>query len=114
MWTCHVLLLAPVVIAGLFLLLPWPVALPIATAVAAGTALVVHAGVKALRRTPATGAPSMVGLLGEAVTDIGPEGLVRIQGEIWRGRSPETVRQGQRVRVEAVEDLTVRVRAVHV
>jgi membrane-bound serine protease (ClpP class) len=111
MW-CYFLLLAPPVIAGLFLLLPWPVAVPIAGVVAVATAMIVYAGVKALRQPLEAGPRSMVGLVGEAVTDISPEGLVRVQGELWRGRSQEAVARGQRVLVEAVDGLSVRVRPV--
>lgn len=60
MWSCHILLLVPVMIAGLFVLLPWPVALPIAVSIVGVTAMVVHAGAKALSQPAVTGAESMV------------------------------------------------------
>ena len=112
MWSCHVLLLVPLLIAGLFLLLPWPVALPIALLVAGVTAMVIHAGVKVLHQRPMTGAEGMVGVIGEAATDMSPRGVVGIDGELWRGESTEPVARGQRVSVVRVEGLTVRVRPI--
>jgi membrane-bound serine protease (ClpP class) len=38
---------------------------------------------RALRRPHILGFPSMVGSLGEVVSPLTPEGLVRIKGELW-------------------------------
>ena len=110
MW-CHLLLLVPLVIVGLFILLPWPIALPIALAVAALTGAVMQAGARALRQPPVTGAASLIGSVAVTVTNLDPDGLVRIEGELWHGDSPEPVAKGQQVQVDAVEGLTVRVKA---
>ena len=106
MW-CHLLLSTPLLIAALFLLLPWPIAFPAATLLAAGGVGVVYAGVKALRQRVLTGPESMVGLTGQAVTEIDPAGLVQIHGELWDAESPEQIARGQRVRVDAVNGLRV-------
>ena len=97
--------------AGLFIVLPWPIALPIALAVSALTGAIMQAGTKALRQPPVTGAASLIGTVGVTVTNLDPDGLVRIDGELWHGGSSGPVAKGQQVQVDLVEGLTVRVRA---
>jgi membrane-bound ClpP family serine protease len=43
-------------------------------------------GSRALRRKPVVGLPSMVGARGKAVSELAPEGMVRIKGELWESR----------------------------
>jgi membrane-bound serine protease (ClpP class) len=112
MWSCHVLLAAPLLIAALFLLLPWPLALPGALLVSGFTVAVAYAGARALRRPAETGVGNLIGAVAEAVTDLGPEGMVRVHGELWRGKSTRVVAQGRHVRIVGVDGLTVRVEPI--
>src|ERR1700749_2979230 len=60
-----------------------------------------------------TGSEEMVGSTAEARTSIDPEGRVWLGGTIWSARlaaGSEPVRLGDRVRVEAVDGLTLVVR----
>lgn len=60
-----------------------------------------------------TGSEELIGALAEARTSIAPEGQVWIEGAIWRARlagSDSHVQIGDRVRIEAVEGLTLVVR----
>jgi membrane-bound serine protease (ClpP class) len=60
-----------------------------------------------------TGTEEMVGATGEARTAIAPEGQVFMQGTLWGARLADAgspVRLGDRVRVEAVDGLTLVVR----
>ena len=60
-----------------------------------------------------TGSEELVGALAEARTSIAPEGQVWIEGALWRARlagGDNHVQIGDRVRVEAVEGLTLVVR----
>jgi membrane-bound serine protease (ClpP class) len=66
--------------------------------------------VQAQRRRPQTGAEALVGLRGEADTDIDPEGWVIVQGERWQARAEEKVPRGERVEVVSMEGLRLRVR----
>lgn len=57
-----------------------------------------------------TGAEEMVGAGAEARTSIDPDGQVWIEGALWRARLAEgasPARPGDRVRVEAVDGLTL-------
>lgn len=60
-----------------------------------------------------TGTEEMIGSIGEARTAIAPEGQVFMQGTIWGARlasAGSPARLGDRVRVEAVDGLTLVVR----
>jgi membrane-bound serine protease (ClpP class) len=60
-----------------------------------------------------TGSEELIGALAEARTSIAPEGQVWIEGALWRARlagGDGRVQIGDRVRVEAVEGLTLVVR----
>jgi len=60
-----------------------------------------------------TGAEELVGAHGEARSAIDPTGRVWLEGAIWSARlaeAAEPVRMGDRVRVEAVDGLTLVVR----
>ena len=60
-----------------------------------------------------TGPEELVGALAEARTSLDPEGQVWLEGALWRARLVDgagPLRAGDRVRVEAVEGLTLMVR----
>jgi membrane-bound serine protease (ClpP class) len=60
-----------------------------------------------------TGSEELVGAAGKARTSIDPEGRVWLEGTLWSARLADAatpIRQGDRVRVEAVDGLTLIVR----
>jgi membrane-bound serine protease (ClpP class) len=65
----------------------------------------------AQRRKPVTGAEGLVGEQGSILTavDAGQTGQVRVHGEIWRATSAAPLAAGRRVRVTAIDGLTLRV-----
>jgi membrane protein implicated in regulation of membrane protease activity len=66
------------------------------------------------RRTVSMGAETLVGETGEVVDALRPEGRVRVQGELWRARSPaeEELPAGAAVRVRALDGLVLEVERV--
>lgn len=72
--------------------------------------LTIRLAVKAYRQKPATGAEGLVGLEGRARTDIHNEGMVFVHGEIWRAYSDTPINAGEKVVVEKVENLRLKVR----
>jgi membrane-bound serine protease (ClpP class) len=56
-----------------------------------------------------TGAEGLVGQAAEVFQALDPEGRVRLRGEIWRARSSTPAAAGERVRVTAVDGLTLEV-----
>ncbi|MDI6744295.1 MAG: nodulation protein NfeD [Thermodesulfovibrionales bacterium] len=66
---------------------------------------------KAYKRKPVTGSEGLVGLEGIASTDITKEGgMVSLHGEIWSAYSDETISKGEKIVVESVSGLRVKVR----
>ncbi len=102
MW-CHLLLGVPLIIAGLFLFLPWTTALPIALVLGIAAAVIGYQGARALGRPVSTGQEAMVGRVGEAASDLNPEGLVSVRGELWMAAAGARVPKGDRVAVIGVE-----------
>ncbi len=72
--------------------------------------LTIFLAVKAYRRKPVTGVEGLVGLEGEAMSDIHKDGKVFVHGEIWKAWSDEPIRAGEKVKVEKVENLKLKVR----
>jgi len=66
-------------------------------------------GLKAQRRKPTTGDKGLLGDIGLARSRIDPDGYVFIQGELWKAYSDTPIEQGQKVKVVAVENLTLKV-----
>lgn len=88
-----------------------PVELIVAIAVA-GAALLfatVVLAMRARRRPVASGREDMIGACGEAIEDCEREGWARVHGENWRVTSTAALARGQKVRVVAVDGLTLRV-----
>ncbi|MBV8035025.1 MAG: nodulation protein NfeD [Pelomonas sp.] len=59
------------------------------------------------RRPPASGASTMVGLVGEVLEVDGRDAWASLQGERWRVRTERALRPGERVRVLLVDGLTL-------
>jgi membrane-bound serine protease (ClpP class) len=88
------------------------IVLPVALAFAAIAAMLVRLGVAAQRQPAVTGAAGMIGESGRALTTIGPAqpGRVAVHGEIWDAAAAEPIDEGARIRIVAVDGLTVTVR----
>lgn len=66
--------------------------------------------VRARGNRPATGRESLVGAVAQTRTDLAPEGMVFIEGELWHATSTSgSIPSGQPVRVVAVDGLELRV-----
>ncbi len=69
---------------------------------------VMTAALRVRLRRPIAGEEAIVGLLGEAKTDIAPEGTVLTKGTLWRARTMETgIAAGEKVKIMATEGLTL-------
>jgi membrane-bound serine protease (ClpP class) len=66
--------------------------------------------VQARRARPATGREGLVGRVAETRTDLAPEGMVFVEGELWHAVSANgSIPSGQPVRVVAAEGLRLKV-----
>ncbi|HYP22446.1 MAG TPA: nodulation protein NfeD [Actinomycetota bacterium] len=75
---------------------------------------VMTAALRVRLRRPITGEEAIVGAVGEAKTDIAPEGTVVTKGTLWRARTMETgIAAGSKVQVKATEGLVLLVEPLH-
>jgi membrane-bound serine protease (ClpP class) len=93
-----------------FLKISLAVILPAVITTAAFFALAVGAGLRAQRRKPVTGSEGLIGMRGNATTDIDGTGQAFIRGEIWTVRSSEKIEKGEEVEVISMEGLRLQVR----
>lgn len=71
----------------------------------------IRLAVTAYKRKPVTGTEGLVGLLGIANTDINKDGgMVLLHGEIWSAFADEPIEKGEKIIVEAISGLTVKVK----
>jgi membrane-bound serine protease (ClpP class) len=72
--------------------------------------LFVRKAIAARRQRPATGVDRLVGSIGEARTEVGPEGgMVFVDGALWQAMAPAPIPSGQPVRVQEVHGLRLTV-----
>ena len=75
--------------------------------------VIIGLGIRAQRKKPSTGEEGIVGELGKAISDLNPNGLVRVHGEIWDAEtSDEKIETGSRIVVEQVNKLKLKVKKV--
>ena len=106
---CHVLLLLPLLALPVFWLMPFAAALPVYGVVLASSAAIYWYAIQAMRRPVETGAEGMVGEIGEVIESRGANLFVRARSETWHAKSAAELREGDRVKVVAVDELTLRV-----
>jgi membrane-bound serine protease (ClpP class) len=103
-----VLFVLLLVLALLFLPLPWSLVVIVVAALLEGSLW--FFGVRYSRRRRAqVGVQTMIGAYGEALSTLSPGGQVKVDGEIWDARAAAAVRAGDSVRVTAVDGLTLEV-----
>jgi len=73
------------------------------------TVFLMTIALRARRAKVVTGQQGLIGVMGEARTDIDPEGKVFIQGELWNAHAPSRVGIGEQVVVRKVEGLELEV-----
>lgn len=70
-------------------------------------------GIKAQKRKPTTGIEGLVDEIGEAITDLNPEGQVLVHGEYWNSESLDGfISKGTKVKVTKVSNLKLMVRKI--
>ena len=73
------------------------------------TVFLMTIAIRARRNKVVTGLQGMIGAVGQARTDIDPEGKVFVQGELWNAHAPSRVGIGEQVVVRKVEGLELEV-----
>lgn len=75
-------------------------------------AAVISLAVKAQMRKPRTGGEGMIGMNGEAVTDVAESGKIFVNGEYWNAFSNEPIARGRKVRIVSITGLRAQVEEV--
>ena len=108
-----VLALALVFVVLWFFRVKVPLSVIIVIGLVLGTFIfIIHrAIVPSLRRRKVTGAEGMVGLMGEVVKSLKPDGVIRVGGEYWQAKSLEgDIEAGEDVEVIDIDRLSLEVR----
>ncbi len=70
---------------------------------------VIYLAVKAQMRKPHTGGEGMIGMAGEAVTEVEKSGKIFVNGEYWNAFSKEPIARGKKVRIVSISGLLAEV-----
>jgi membrane-bound serine protease (ClpP class) len=89
----------------------WSVLVPAVASLSLFALIVLVAVGRSFRRPQVSGAYELVGMVGTASTDLDREGTVFVRGEYWNARAAAPIKKGERVEVESVDGLMIRVRA---
>jgi membrane-bound serine protease (ClpP class) len=65
---------------------------------------------RAMKKKPTTGQEGMIGEIGVVISTINNEGQVFVHGEIWQAESDEILHRGEKVIVQKVQGLKLRVK----
>ena len=87
----------------------WSTALAVTLPFSAITVFLLTIAVRARRNKVETGVEGMIGQIGEALTPLAPEGKVFVRGEYWNAVALRPVAAGARVKVTAIDRLTLTV-----
>ncbi len=93
-----------------YLRISWAVIAPVVSLSAVLFIITVRLAVRVHGEKADTGKEGMLGLTGEARTDIHATGQVFLRGEYWTAWSEEPIQKGSRIAVEAVEGLKLKVK----
>ncbi|MBI3087845.1 MAG: nodulation protein NfeD [Candidatus Omnitrophica bacterium] len=88
------------------------VILPTVATLAAIVLFVVQRALRSQTQPVTTGPQGLQGELGTASTNLDPDGMVFVHGELWNATSAAPIRQGERVRVLSVQGLKLTVEKV--
>jgi len=95
-----------------YLRVSWSVIVVTVMAVTGFFAFAVTKALRVHRQRPTTGQEGLLGEVGRADSGIAPEGKVFVCGEYWDAWSDEPIAAGERVVVESIEGMRLKVRKV--
>lgn len=87
----------------------WRVALVIAIASGLFFFFAMGMAFKTRIKKPTTGVEGLVNEIGIALTNLDPEGDIKVHGEFWHAISNESINKGDKVRVVQVDRMTLHV-----
>lgn len=106
---CHVVLLLPLLALPVFWIMPLTPAIAAYGVVLVLSVAIYFYVVKAMRRPVLTGTKAMIGETAQFVACGDAEFLVQVRNEIWSAACASSLHEGDRVKIVAVNGLTLRV-----
>jgi membrane-bound serine protease (ClpP class) len=91
----------------------WPLIAAVTALSAAFLIGVVFAALRSRRRRVVSGREEMLGAVGEAMEDFKDTGRVRVHSEDWQARAAVPIAHGQKVKILAIDGLTLTVEPYH-
>jgi len=89
----------------------WQVILVIVILTVAFFIFAIGFGIKAQSRKPTTGIEGIIGEIGETISNLEPDGQIRVHGELWNAESLDgSISKGTKVKVTQVLNLKLMVR----
>ena len=89
----------------------WQIILVIVIFTSAFFIFAIGFGIKAQSRKPTTGIEGIIGEIGETISNLEPEGQIRVHGELWNAESLDgAINKGIKVKVTQVSNLKLMVR----
>jgi membrane-bound serine protease (ClpP class) len=62
---------------------------------------------RAMKKPVSVGKETIIGQIGFAATDIKPDGMVKVKGELWRATSTEHIEKGEEIVVKDLKGLVL-------
>ena len=87
----------------------WNFILPVVVVSAGFFLLALTLVLRTHRRRPTTGREGLVGTVGIAQSDLRPEGLIEVHGELWSAEADEEIRAGERIKVVGLDGMKAKV-----
>lgn len=106
---CHLILLLPFFGLPVFWLLPLALAIPVYLVILLLSAWVYYYTILAMRRKVTVGPETLLHCHGEVLSSSDGVLRVRVQSELWRARSADTLLTGESIEVVGVDGLTLQV-----
>ncbi len=95
--------------ASPYLRISWAVIVPVVAFSTLLFIITIALAVRVKREKISTGREGMIGLEGQAKTDIHAEGQVFVRGEYWNAWSTDPIKMGERIQVESITGLRLKV-----
>jgi membrane-bound serine protease (ClpP class) len=111
MW-CHLLLVMPLLGLGLFVFLPWPIALPLYLIVDALSLFLCAKVRQSMHQPVRTGGEAMIGQMVTVAAIAGHGPQVRYHNELWGAVSERRLSLGEQGRIVAIRGLKLVVEPV--
>ena len=87
----------------------WSVLIPVVAATTLFFLVVITFGIKAQKRRPDYGREAIIGKEALVIQALKPEGMVRVEGELWRAFADENYDKGEKLTVISMEGMNLKV-----